>query len=201
MSNPLANGAIRVRGIRTSLPSGYVVGRASGGVGPAELIPMSSRPRSAFVKAGTGVTVAGGAVSIIARASSNKTIATPGSITSTTAPLMMGLAGSITPAVGTAVFVTICGSIANSTLADGGTVQISYGTGTAPAGSAALTGTQIGSVQKSSAAVAANTQGFSVSAVIAGLTAGTAYWLDLAVEALTGGSVTLTQVNIAAHEI
>ena len=107
---------------------------------------------------------------------------------------MMGLAGTITPVFSTRVLVTNNGSCANGTIADGGTVQISYGAGTAPVNGAALTGTQIGSAQEWTEAVAAVLIPFSVTAVISGLTAGTAYWLDAAVAAITAGTATISRL-------
>ena len=126
--------------------------------------------------------------------------ADPTGTTSTTG-VMMGLAGSITTRTGRAV-VIVTGTIADSIANDGGQVQIRYGTGTAPTNGAALTGTAVGSLQQFTAgATAAAKGGFAVAAVVTGLTGGTAYWLDLSLAAITGGTATITGVSIAAFDI
>jgi hypothetical protein len=124
----------------------------------------------------------------------------PAGTTSATA-VMMGLAGSIQPQFNTAVLVAFCGSAANSVAAAGGTVQICWGTGTAPANGAALTGTAIGSVQAFTSPSAAGKVPFCLTAVLTGLTAGTAYWIDLAVAAVGGGTATVSSVATSRHEI
>ena len=120
--------------------------------------------------------------------------------TNNTTGLMMGLAGAITPA-NTRIFVTITGSVANDTAPNGAQVQIRYGTGTAPVNGAALTGTTAGSLQQFTLSLSGQKVPFSVSAVITGLTAGTAYWLDTGLAAITAGTATITQVSVSAFDI
>ena len=130
--------------------------------------------------------------------------ASPGNPTGTTntTGLMMGLAGAITPSATGKVQITITGTIANATaIADGAKVQIRYGTGTAPVNTAALTGTAVGSLQQYIAATTAETAPFAVSAVVTGLTLSTAYWLDVSLAAITGGTATVTGVSITAIEL
>lgn len=134
----------------------------------------------------------------LARSTSSPT--NPTGTTSTTA-VMMGLHGSITPTVTGNVQITMTGSIANDTVNDGASVQISYGTGTAPANAAALTGTQVGSKVTATSAVAAGTLPFTCTAYVTGLTVGTAYWIDAAVAAITGGTASITAVTIVAAEM
>jgi hypothetical protein len=123
--------------------------------------------------------------------------------TTNTTGLMMGLAGSITPAVSGKIVLTINGTIANSNASDGAKVQLSYGTGTAPVNGAAITGTQVGAFLNvtNNANTAALKVPYSVTAVITGLTVGTAYWLDVVLAAITAGTATITVNSIAAHEI
>ena len=115
---------------------------------------------------------------------------------------MMGLAGAITPSSSGKVHITITGTIANATaIADGAKVQIRYGTGSAPANAATLTGTAVGSLQQYIAATTAETAPFSVTAVVTGLTLSTAYWLDVSLAAITGGTAAITGVSITATEL
>ena len=124
----------------------------------------------------------------------------PTGAASTTAT-MMGLAGSITPNAGGNVLILITGDILNATIGDGVTIQISHGTGSAPANAAALTGTQDGVAVNFIASTAAGKVPFCVMAYVAGLTLGTAYWIDLASAQLTGGAVTMQHINIVAIEV
>lgn len=119
---------------------------------------------------------------------------------STTA-LMMGLAGSITPLWSTRVIITISGQMSNTTVNDGVSVRLRYGTGTAPTNGAASTGTQAGATQTATSLVAAQRSGFSISVPVTGLTAGTAYWIDASVQAVTGGTANIFGVTISAIEV
>ena len=91
--------------------------------------------------------------------------------------------------------------MANNTINDGATVQIRYGTGTAPTNGAALTGTQLGASQTFTALVAAQKDGFSITGIATGLTIGTAYWIDAALAAVTAGTATITGVTVTASEL
>lgn len=83
--------------------------------------------------------------------------------------------------------------------------KVNYGTGTAPASAAAVTGTTVGGVQEytnSATVTAADVHTpFTITSVITGLTIGTAYWLDLAAEAIaTASDLGLSNVTISAIE-
>ncbi len=125
----------------------------------------------------------------------------PTATTSTTG-VMMGLAGAITPTQSGKIQVTITGNIANSAAADGWKTQIRYGTGTAPANAAALTGTAVGTIATSTATIAnAGKQPFSITAIVSGLTLNTAVWLDVSLAAITAGTATATDISISAVEL
>lgn len=120
--------------------------------------------------------------------------------TTNTTGLMMGLAGTITPTT-TRILVTISGTIANGTATNGAQVQIRTGTGAAPANAAALTGTTAGALVQFTQALAAQKVPFCCSAIITGLTVGTARWIDVGLAAITAGTATITGVSITAHDI
>lgn len=137
--------------------------------------------------------------------------------TVSTSAVMVGLAAGstplcvITPQVTGRLLVIISG-LAGNTTGNGSTMQLSYGTGAAPAAGAALAGTQIGQAQTWTSLTGALTGQFVVHALITGLAvpsvlasrlqaAATPIWLDLAFNAVTGGTTTLTKVNILAMEI
>jgi hypothetical protein len=132
---------------------------------------------------------------------------TPGDPTGTTntTGLMMGLAGSFTPLTSGRMLLTITGNLSSSgtSIGNGGKTQARYGTGSAPANAAALTGTSVGSLVTSvNESTTANTkQPFSVTAVVTGLTVGTAYWLDLSLAQVgAGGTAAVTNLSISAIE-
>jgi hypothetical protein len=115
---------------------------------------------------------------------------------------MMGLAGVITPVRSGKVFVAISGRMNNSTVNNGCSLQIRYGTGASPANGAALTGTTIGGTAKLSGTAGAGFfYPFSLSAVITGLILGTAIWFDLEQYALTGGTASAANVGLSAFEL
>jgi hypothetical protein len=97
--------------------------------------------------------------------------------------------------------VTISGQMSNDTINDGATVDLRYGTGAAPANGAAVSGTLVGKAQTMTAKVAADRSGFTVHGVVSGLTVGTAYWFDLSLMRVTGGTATVTGINISIMEV
>ena len=105
--------------------------------------------------------------------------------------VMMGLGSTvtITPNTTGRVLVICTGMMGNSGAAgDGTTIQLSQGTGSAPANNASVTGTQFGSTTKAFvASTTAGFQGFALSWLITGLVIGTAAWIDIALKTVTGG--------------
>ena len=126
--------------------------------------------------------------------------------TTNTTGLMMGLAGTITPALTGRILVTVTGTIFNTgtTIGNGGKTQLRFGTGSAPANAAALTGTAVGSVLTSvnESTTASTKQPFCCTALISALTLGTAYWLDLSLAQVGGGgTATIADLNFAVAEV
>jgi hypothetical protein len=137
-----------------------------------------------------------------------KSIASPTAPSSTSAFLMQGLAGAITPTASGNMLITIAGTMVttNGTIDFGVAYQVSYGTGTAPTSNAALTGTQAGTVQTytTGAAVTAGdvAQPFSVTVLVTGLTPGTTYWVDLAAKAIgLPSAYSFSAASVTAAEI
>ncbi|MDP4288869.1 MAG: hypothetical protein Q8922_13145, partial [Bacteroidota bacterium] len=115
----------------------------------------------------------------------------------------MGLAGSITPNASGKVFITISGTVQNSTAGDGAYVGIDYGTGTAPANGVGMAGTAAGS-QVLFTEPGTGTPipvPFSTNAIVTGLTVGTTYWIDLIVVPGNGGTAKVSQLSISAMEM
>lgn len=137
----------------------------------------------------------------------NQTAATqtaPANPTSTTSltGVMMGLAASITPVRKGSVLITITGDIETSGNGNGGALQIRTGTGAAPANGVAATGTAQGSiVNYRNPANSVVRVPFSASAIVSGLTLGTAIWIDLGLAAVTGGTAAVRNVSISAAEL
>lgn len=132
-------------------------------------------------------------------------VAAPTAITDTSG-LMLGCSNItaaciITPQVTGRILVMVNGVVAQDTTADGAFWHIRMGTGTAPSNGDALTGTQYGGQQSMTFLTGVLSVPFALQAVATGLTLGTAAWVDLVVGAATGGSVTMTQVNVTAFEL
>ncbi len=174
-----------------------------------------SNTADGIIDAVNGFTIAGAAINgnkqigdgtkfrSVAQASSQSSPTNPTGTLSTTG-VMMGLAGSITTAPVTSgkVLIIISGTIFNATaIADGGKVQIRHGTGTAPTNGVALTGTADGGLVQYIAATTAEKTPFSCNAIVTGLSASTAYWIDVGLAAITGGTATITDVSISANEL
>ncbi len=91
--------------------------------------------------------------------------------TTSTTGLMMGLAGAITPAHSGNVLLIVSG-----------------------------TGTAVGNNIADNNPVT-NKIPFSVQAVVTGLTVGTAYWVDVGLAAITGGTASIATVSVSALEL
>jgi hypothetical protein len=160
---------------------------------------------------GTGITISStgadsgtGDVTINGKtyASLQTTAASPSGTTSTTGVMAgLGLAEGFTPSATGKILIIISGSMYNTSASGGATCAIRYGTGTAPANGAALTGTQIGASAIRGAIAVNERMPFSVSAVITGLAVGTQIWTDLNQAALTAGTAVLVGVAKAVVEL
>ena len=130
------------------------------------------------------------------------TLSTPLNPTGTTntSGLMMGLAKLITPST-TRVFVTVNGQIVNGTATDGAKVEIRMGTGAAPSNAGALAGTVYGSQQAATTLAGEGAIPFSLTALVTGLTAGTQYWIDVDLAAITAGTATISSVSVSAFAL
>lgn len=123
--------------------------------------------------------------------------------TTSTTFVMMAVGGSITPTLSTRILVIMSGQIVNNTTGDGAVVRLKYGTGTAPINGAAESGTTLGSGKRLTDVTGLLAQGvpFAISGIITGATAGTPLWLDAALEAVTGGTANILNVDIIAYEL
>jgi hypothetical protein len=152
----------------------------------------------AFVNpSGQAISLSGGGVASVSTPSD------PTGTTDTTGK-MAGLAVSFTPATTGRVLVTVTGDATNSgaTAGQGAKAQIRYGTGSAPANAAALTGTAVGAMVTATLMRAtADLIPISLTAVITGLTLGTAVWLDLQEVALTSGTGQLKNLTVTIVEV
>lgn len=125
------------------------------------------------------------------------------SATSSATAVMMGLAGTFTPkATGNFLFITSFTAF-NNTASDGCIFQLRFGTGAAPANAAAVTGTQSGNTMTfvNNANTALIQSPSELIGYSTGLTIGTAAWYDIAVNTVTGGTCTITNVTLIAIEL
>lgn len=123
---------------------------------------------------------------------------------SSVAVQMLGLAGSITPRKSGKASVVVVGLIKSSNTSRTPTVQIFYGTGTAPTNGAFITGSPAGNVSGVTIPSITSAEQFVIPftcvASVSGLSVGTPYWIDLGTSEPTSGSVTITNISILATE-
>lgn len=169
--------------------------------GGASIFPATGGNKGAGTFNATNLYINGNPVNSAANAATQSTPANPTGTTDTTGK-MMGLAGAITPVVTGRVKMTITGDCFNATaIADGTSIQIRTGTGTAPVNGAALTGSTQGAKVSYIAATTAEKSPFSLTVLVTGLTLGAAIWIDLAIAAITGGTATVENITIVAIEL
>jgi hypothetical protein len=131
--------------------------------------------------------------------------ATPSNPTGTTSAtgVMMGLGTTckITPVYSGRVWVTFSGVAANSVATSSFIASVRFGTGTAPANAAALSGTTVGAgFAGTSTAAGQGTPFGGMGGIITGLTVGTAIWFDMGLSATPSGAASLTTLTCTAME-
>lgn len=128
---------------------------------------------------------------------------TPTGTASTAAAKMMGLASTFTPTNSGQVLVFVSGDITSSTAGDGAIAQIAYSVYSAgcPANAATATGTVIGSAVHYTASPTTVDKVPFMIAGFASLTPGTEYCFDVQLEAVTGGTATISDVVVIVHEL
>lgn len=143
---------------------------------------------------------AGGVVGIGSGVATQVSGLNPSGITSATSEMLgLGSSCTITPVNTTRIFFFISGELNGTVTAAQVIGHARFGTGTAPANGAAVTGTVVGS-PTSGLVNPANwvTEGFA-GGVVTGLTKGTTYWLDADLSA-TSGTGFLVQGQCTAFE-
>jgi len=131
--------------------------------------------------------------------------------TQSTTVVMMGLGATahLTPNGSGIFMIIISGSVQNTAGNNGplnnSKLQIYYGSGTAPANGAAVTGTAIGTQMKQQSHNNTNQMAWSMSAIVSGLSVGTAYWFDIGLVDVTApaptGPVNLSNISISVVEL
>lgn len=160
---------------------------------PGEKATVEYNASSAWQLIGVG-SIAG------ATTPNSHTATAPAGTTSATA-VMMAVGGAITPGRSSKILVVVSGQMANGTAGDGATVDLRYGTGTAPTNGAAVTGTLLGVAQTNTSVSAAQKSGFCLTGIITNAAIGTALWFDVSLLAVTGGTATITGVTATAVEL
>lgn len=157
----------------------------------------SSNPVLTTITAGTNMSVTNGAGSISIACTLPGTAGATAQANTNTDPTgnstekMAGLAESFTPQGSGICLLMLSGTMSNA-LASTLTVQLRYGTGSAPAQGATLTGTTVGSKIQAAQSNSGQQYPFSLNAVVTGLTAGTVYWADVSSSSNTGGVTKLS---------
>lgn len=169
--------------------------------------PVTSSGNATAIAAGavTNAMLAGSIQSskLLAFAHTQKSVSAPTGTTSTTG-VMMGLAGTITPTNSGTVSLKVCGDAVSTAIGDGMNVQLrvsSVAGQAAPTNAAALTGTTLGSLRRMVASTVAGRQSWCVIGTATGLTLASAYWIDVGLAAVTGGTASIGNVDIVADEM
>ncbi|HZS74871.1 MAG TPA: hypothetical protein VFA69_10265 [Candidatus Nitrosotalea sp.] len=120
--------------------------------------------------------------------------------TSSLVGVMLGPGTAITPQTTGRILIQVSGYASQNTAGDGCVTGIRYGTGADPINAATLTGTLIGSNQKSTHSAATTKVPFAESVQVQNLAINTRVWVELSEAALTGGTCTINNVNWSVLE-
>lgn len=132
-------------------------------------------------------------------ANTSSTPSDPTGTTNTTG-VMMGLAGTITPATTGKILAIVTGGVSNNTSSDGCSMRLRTGTGTAPTNGTGLVGTASGALVQMSEVTGGFIVPFTVAGTRTGLGIGTAVWIDISLAAITGGTCAVTGLSVYAIE-
>lgn len=131
-------------------------------------------------------------------------------LTASPTQVMMGLADAgsqatpalFTPATSGKVLVMVTGTVLNATVADGAQVQLYIGPapGSTPANGAVVPGAAIPLGKVKSVGIGQGVP-FTLAYVATGLTVGNQYWVDVALNHVTGGNASITSIDILAIEL
>ncbi len=156
---------------------------------------------------GLGVSPAGGTgvVTVFVKAPASFSPNPPAGTASLTG-VMMGLGGVIvfTPsAAGTGkIFILFTCQMTNTTANDGGSLGLCVGTGVAPINGAPPAGTQFGPTPSgTSVGGGSRFMGTYTINAVRTLTPGTAYWFDIDLLALTGGTASISNISCQIWEV
>jgi hypothetical protein len=140
--------------------------------------------------------------STLALASLNANPSNPTGTTSTTGVMMgLGTSCTITPKATGKVVVDFHGYASNSVTSVLTKIKAVYGTGTAPANAAVLSGTAIDQQQSADVNLAVYDTGFKAGGIVTGLAINTAVWFDLQVATGTAAdTASVSGINCSAHE-
>jgi len=122
--------------------------------------------------------------------------------TASTTQVMMGMGATchLTPTYSSRVDIDFVGTVTNNTAGNVTSMNIRFGTGTAPANGAALTGTALlNTVTSGGGTGALQAPSFHLPAIATGLTPGTAYWFDMSIAASANTS-TISNMNCTLRE-
>lgn len=116
--------------------------------------------------------------------------------------LMMGLGSTctITPISTGKIVIQFYGNVKNSVASGNTQIKIFFGTGTAPANQAAITGTQVGTLSSLDEVTGAFNEQYAGGGQTPAQTLNTAVWFDVSVAASTGTS-SIINVSCTAFEV
>ena len=123
----------------------------------------------------------------------------PTGISTSSAMMGLGTTCHITPVYSTRVRFEIVMNVSDTAIATP-SVLLKFGTGTAPANGAAVSGTSIGTSKSATISTASGNEVATVAGIQTGLTVGTAVWFDVALTAGGAGASTITNADCNAFE-
>lgn len=123
----------------------------------------------------------------------------------TTTPKMQGIGSTctITPSKTGNLLIIVAGNVTNGNSGGSAIYRLRYGTGTAPANGAAVTGTTLGPLKQTISTAGLVTPGqtdFTLNGVAIGLTIGTTYWIDYELYETGGGTAAAGNLSVSVIE-
>jgi hypothetical protein len=130
-------------------------------------------------------------------------LAGPATTANLGAETMMGFAPftAFTPVSSGNIFIYIQAQCSSTVAHNGWSQTLRVGTGTAPVGGAAATGSQIGLQSILTAPAATDFTSCNMGGIVPGLTVGVPIWVDESWSAVTGGTASIIRISVFVFEL
>jgi hypothetical protein len=185
--------------------NGYIDFDHSGNIGVGT-VPAYNLDVLGKINASQGVCIGGNCLTSWSKMTNFSSPANPAGTANTTGVVMglQALTRNIRPLSSGKLMITVTGTIRNSVAGYGASAELIYSaSGLDPANGSGIPGTAtaIGVWKNMVASTAAGKDCFTLNGIVSGLTVGNDYWFDVGLKSVTGGTSTISDLDVTIVEL